>query len=73
MNNEVQKAIEQSPVWLELNAKVKAKYEEFGVVPSSEEYQAVRTMLICRTILDDENVRRVVSDDVWEQLQSKVH
>lgn len=71
MNAMVQKAIENSPVWLKLNAEVKALYEANNRVPSEEEYTALRTMLICRTMLDDENVRRAVSDDVWEQLQTK--
>lgn len=68
---QIQKVIESSPKWAEINAKVKALYQQFNRIPSDEEYQAVRTMIICKTALEDENVMKVLSDCTWEVLQAE--
>lgn len=69
--NKIEKAINNSPLWLEINAKAKAMYEESGREPSEEEYQALRNVLIFKTIKDDPNVLKLYQDMVWEDLQSK--
>lgn len=66
---EVIEAVEQSQLWKTLNSSVKALYEKENRIPSSEEYQALRTMLICKVMLVDENVKAVAGRAMWNELQ----
>lgn len=62
------KAIEGSDVWLMLNSKCKAVYEQQNRIPTDEEYQALRNVLICKTMLEDETVLKMVQDYTFSQL-----
>lgn len=66
---EIAKAFEESPVWVELNKKVGGLYEKFNRLPSDEEYQAVRTAIMCKTILEDDKVMQTMAKCTWEVLQ----
>ena len=70
MNEKIDKMIEQSPVWAELNATAKAKAVECGVELSDEAYQKLRDIFILKTMLDDKEVFQAVADDMWETLQA---
>jgi methionine salvage enolase-phosphatase E1 len=68
--NKLQNAINNSSLWQEINANAKSMYEESGREPSEEEYQALRNVLIFKTIKDDPNVLKLYQDMVWEELQN---
>ena len=56
MIQKIIKNIEGSELWIELNERVKKVYEAYGRIPSEEEYQMTRNMIICKVIMDDENI-----------------
>lgn len=57
----IEKAINGSEFWRNINARVKAVYEKENKIPSDEEYQALRTVLVCKTMLEDKEVFETVS------------
>jgi hypothetical protein len=65
----IKQTTEGSKVWQEINAKVKALYEKHNRIPSDEEYQALRTMIFCKAVLEDKNLMKVMADSTWEALQ----
>jgi methionine salvage enolase-phosphatase E1 len=67
--NKLQEAISNSPLWQELNKKAKEMYAETGKEPSEEEYQALRSVLIFKTIKDDPEVLKLYQDMVWEEVK----
>lgn len=70
MNANVQKTIENSPVWKALNESINNLYKENNRVPSEEEYKAVREMIMLRVMVDDENVRMLVANDVYDMINA---
>jgi len=66
----IKKAVEASPVWKQLNAQVKRLYRQHNRIPTDEEYQAVRTMILCKVALEDKNVMKALSDCTWEALRA---
>jgi methionine salvage enolase-phosphatase E1 len=70
--NKLQEAINKSELWQEINAKAKAMYEAAGIIPSEEEYQALRNVLIFKTIKDDASVLKLYQDMVWQELSKEV-
>lgn len=50
--NEIIKAIEGSQVWIDINKRIEAIYEKENRIPSEEEYQTLRNMMICKTIME---------------------
>jgi len=65
----IKTAVETSPVWEQLNARVKRLYQQHNRIPTDEEYQAVRTMILCKVALEDKNVMKALSDCTWEALR----
>lgn len=74
MNEKQMQAIEQalnnSEMFKSLNESIKALYIKENREPTAEEYEALRTILICKVMLDDEAVHQIVSDEVWNALQA---
>ena len=66
----IKTAVETSPVWEQLNAQVKRLYQQHNRIPTDEEYQTVRTMILCKVALEDKNVMKVLSDCTWEALRA---
>lgn len=66
----IKNAFEKSPIWAEVNAQVKRLYEQYNRIPTDEEYQAVRTMILCKVALEDKNVMKALSDCTWEALRA---
>lgn len=65
------KHIEGSPLWERLNATCKAHYEAHNRVPSEEEYQALRNVLICQVMLSDPKVKEMMCEFTWQELQEQ--
>lgn len=61
-------AINNSQLWKDINAKAKAMYEEIGREPSEEEYQALRSVLIFKTIKDDPEIFKLYSGMVFDEI-----
>lgn len=61
-------SIENSPIWKDLNDRCKKVYEAHNRVPSKEEYQALRNVLICKVILEDSEVRNLTADCIYSEL-----
>lgn len=68
MTQEIIEAISNSEYFKRLNAVAKATYEKENRRPSDEEYQTLRNILICKTMLEDEAVKHMVSQSVWNEL-----
>ena len=66
----IKNAFEKSPIWAEVNAQVKRLYQQYNRIPTDEEYQAVRTMILCKVALEDKNVMEALSDCIWEALRA---
>ncbi len=66
----VSQAVQASPLWKVLNDKAKAMYEEVGRTPSTEEYEALRTMLVCKVMLEDPNVQEVACQSMYAELRA---
>lgn len=66
----IKKAVEASPVWEQLNTQVKRLYQQHNRIPSDEEYQAVRTMILCKVALEDKNVMKTLINCTWEILRN---
>lgn len=71
MNPEITAAINKSPVWRKLNENAKAKTSEHGVKLPDDAYQKLRDIFVLKTILEDPEVFKLVSDDVWDMLQEQ--
>lgn len=63
------KHIEKSELWGRLNKKCMAMYEKEKRVPSEEEYQALRNMLISKVMMEDPEVSEMMAKFTWEELQ----
>lgn len=61
--------IEQSELWIRLNETCKKMYEAEGRIPSEEEYQALRNILIFKVMQADKSISEELSKQVWESLQ----
>lgn len=68
--DQIESITEGSKVWQETNAKIKAMYIKAGRKPTDQEYQALRTMIFCKTVLEDKEVMKTLSNSIWEQLQT---
>ena len=68
---EVIEAVEQSKLWKVLNASAKSLYEKENRIPSKEEYQALRSVLICKVLLTDEKVKSIACQAMWKELQAQ--
>lgn len=64
----IRAAVESSPAWKMINNKVKSIYAQYNRIPSDEEYQAVREMILYKTIIEDSNVMQTLSDCTKEVL-----
>ena len=71
MNEQIIQAINKSEYFKRINASAKAVYESAGREPSAEEYQALRNVLICQTMLEDETVRAIVAKSVYAELNKE--
>jgi hypothetical protein len=60
----IETAINGSELWIKLNELAKSAYEKFARVPSEEEYQTLRNVLICKVILEDKEVFNLVCEQV---------
>lgn len=69
MNNII-KAIENSPVWEDLNNRCKDIYKKNNRMPSEEEYQALRNILICKTMLEDKEVMKEMAKYTYKELNN---
>lgn len=67
--NKIGKAFEDSPIWESLNEGIKKVYEQHNRIPTDEEYQHIRTMLICKTIMEDSDVMGTMARCTWEALR----
>ena len=68
--NTIENEINKSPLWHKLNESCKKEYEKANIIPSKEEYQALRNILICKVIMEDQQVRKNLSSEVWEVLEN---
>lgn len=66
----IKTAVEASQIWEQLNTQVKRLYRQHNRIPTDEEYQAVRTMILCKVALEDKNVMKALSDCIWETLRA---
>ena len=69
MTENIIKAIENSEIWLDLNARCKAKVEEMGIELNEEQYQAIRNVLISKVMLEDKEVFNQIAKLTFESLQ----
>lgn len=67
----VMKAVQDSPLWKKVNEDAKALYLAHGRNPSDEEYQALRTMLICKVMLEDPTIQDVACEAMYNEFNSK--
>lgn len=67
--NRIETAVNGSPIWKQLNDKCKELYAQYDRTPTEEEYQALRTMLVCKVALDDPQVMKVFADCTFEVLK----
>ena len=67
----VVKAIESSPLWKELNEKAKAVVEKENRVPTEAEYASLRKFLMNIVMLQDENVKQVVTKELYEKFRAE--
>lgn len=63
------KAIQESPLFTKLNADIKKMYEDNNKIPSEEEYQALRNMIICKVMLDDKEVKEKIAKTTYDELR----
>ena len=72
MNNvtikDVVQAIKKSFVWKDLNNKYKQAYKKNDRVPSNEEYQILRNVLISKVILEDPKVHKIMIQYIYCEL-----
>lgn len=61
--------VEKSPLWKKLNEGVKKLYEDNNRVPSEEEYQSLRNMLVCKVMLEDKNVKEAIAKATYDELR----
>ena len=69
-STKVIEAIEASDLWKRLNATCLATYEKEGRRPSDEEYQALRNILICQVMMNDESVKAIMAQETYEALRN---
>lgn len=62
--------INGSDLFKRLNERCKNLYEQSSREPSEEEYQTLRNMLICKTMLEDEKLFQEISQQVWKANQN---
>ncbi len=63
------KVFEGSELWKEVNQKAKNLYEAHNRIPSEEEYQALRNVLICKVVLEDKEVFNKVAELTYNELR----
>ena len=68
--DKIENEINKSPLWHKLNELCKKEYEKVGKVPNKEEYQSLRNILICKVIMNDLEVRKALSSEVWAILEN---
>ena len=66
----IEKHITNSPYWERLNKTCKEAYKAAGKTPSEKEYQSLRSIIICKVIMEDQQVRKNLSSEVWEVLEN---
>lgn len=64
------KAIENSPIWEDLNNRCKDIYKKNNRMPSEEEYQALRNILICKTMLEDKEAMKEMAKYTYKELNN---
>ena len=62
-------AVQESPLFIKLNADIKKMYEDNNKIPSEEEYQALRNMIICKVMLDDKEVKEKIARATYNELR----
>lgn len=62
-------AVQESPLFAKLNADMKKIYKDNNKVPSEEEYQLVRNMIICKVMLDDKEVKEKIARATYDELR----
>lgn len=70
MTNEIINAIEQSEMWKQLNANIKALYEDNNREASEEEYQALRKMMIMKVMAEDPNICEVAAKSAYNEFNA---
>ena len=68
--NTIIKHIEKSELWERLNNKCREMYQSYNRTPSDEEYQALRNILICKVMLEDPEIKEMMCQYTWEELQT---
>lgn len=63
-------AVQASPLWVALNQKAKEMYEQTNRIPCEEEYTALRTMLICKVMLEDPSVQEVACQSMYAEFNA---
>ncbi len=67
--NSIESAINNHPYWIQLNSISKSLYEKAGKIPTKEEYQALRNVLICKVLLEVPEIQKTICNEVWNALQ----
>ena len=62
--------ISNSEYFKYLNKSTKNMCEEKNVTLTEEQYQSFKSLMICKTILEDEEVFNMVSEEVWQELKN---
>lgn len=70
MTNTIIETIEKSEMWKNLNEKVKNLCNEYGIEQSTEEYQALRNMIICKVMAEDKKVYETFAKETYETLKA---
>ena len=66
----IEQEINKSPLWHDLNKTCKEAYKAAGKTPSEKEYEALRSIIICKVIMEDQQVRKNLFSEVWEVLEN---
>lgn len=67
--DEIEKGFNNSPVWKEINERIKNTYKKHNRKPTDEEYQMVRQIMACKAILEDENIMSTINKCTWEAVK----
>lgn len=69
--DEIIKVIEVSPMWADINKRVKTIYEKFNRYGSDEEYRAVRGMILYKVMMEDKEVQDKICKHMYEYYRNK--
>jgi triphosphoribosyl-dephospho-CoA synthetase len=63
--DEVVSIIESTEMWKSLNTTCKQMYEKENRIPSTEEYQALRNMLIMKVIMETPEIMELMAKETF--------